>query len=130
MSSGSNVLIALIDPAHVAHDDAHRWFEITGHAQWATCTIIENGVIRIAGNIKYPNSPGSPAIVLDMVRILKALPGHQFWPDDISLATAEIDPAKIQTPGQVTDSYLLVSWRPSTANYPPPRSKAEKPHCT
>lgn len=31
-----NLLIALIDPGHVAHDDAHGWFEVTGNAAWAT----------------------------------------------------------------------------------------------
>ncbi|PJN94116.1 VapC toxin family PIN domain ribonuclease, partial [Amaricoccus sp. HAR-UPW-R2A-40] len=56
-----NVLIALTDPAHVAHDDAHVWFAETGRHAWATCPITENGVLRILGNPKYPNSPGSPA---------------------------------------------------------------------
>jgi len=27
-----NVLIALIDPGHVAHDDANGWFKATGSA--------------------------------------------------------------------------------------------------
>lgn len=103
-----NVLIALIDPAHSAHDDAHRWFETSGYAAWATCPITENGVMRIVGHPKYPNSPGSPAFVADMVTTLKALPGHHFWHDDISLAgTPEITTAKIQTAAQVTDTYLL-----------------------
>ena len=103
-----NVLIALIDPGHVAHDDAHRWFETTGHAEWATSPITENGVMRIVGNPKYPNSPGSPSMVADIVRALRALPGHDFWPDDVSLVGApEIDTTKILTAGQVTDTYLL-----------------------
>jgi len=103
-----NVLIALIDPGHVAHDDAHRWFESVGHFEWATSPITENGVIRIVGNPKYPNSPGSPARVADMVRTLGALPGHHFWSDDISLVRhADVDTAKILTARQVTDTYLL-----------------------
>jgi toxin-antitoxin system PIN domain toxin len=103
-----NVLIALIDPGHVAHDDAHRWFEASGQSAWATCPITENGVMRIVGNPKYPNSPGSPAIVAEIVRSLRALPGHQFWLDDVSLVgTNDIDAAKILTSAQVTDTYLL-----------------------
>jgi toxin-antitoxin system PIN domain toxin len=103
-----NVLIALIDPGHVSHDDAHRWFEASGHSAWATCPITENGVIRIVGNPKYPNSPGSPAIVADIVRTLSTLPGHRFWTDDVSLVgTADINAAKILTSAQVTDTYLL-----------------------
>jgi toxin-antitoxin system PIN domain toxin len=103
-----NVLIALIDPVHVGHDAAHRWFEAEGAAAWATCPLTENGVIRIVGHPKYPNTPGSPAAVTGIVAGLRGLPGHVFWPDDISLFGANhVDPAHILTPGQVTDSYLL-----------------------
>lgn len=103
-----NVLIALIDPGHVAHDDAHRWFGSTGHVAWATCPITENGVIRIVGNPKYPNSPGAPSVVAEIVEKLRALPGHAFWPDDVSLVgSRDIDPALVLTSVQVTDTYLL-----------------------
>jgi hypothetical protein len=30
-----NVLIALIDPTHVSHGDAHRWFGQEGATEWA-----------------------------------------------------------------------------------------------
>jgi toxin-antitoxin system PIN domain toxin len=103
-----NVLIALIDPGHVAHEDAHHWFETTGRFSWATCPITENGVLRIVGNSQYPNSPGSPAALSGIITTLRALPGHEFWSDDISLVdTTGVDPARIMTSGQVTDTYLL-----------------------
>lgn len=103
-----NVLIALIDPGHVAHDDAHAWFERIGRESWSTCPITENGVIRIMGNPKYPNSPGSPAAAALIVQRLRALPGHRFWPDDLSLAGEDaVDAERILTPAQVTDTYLL-----------------------
>jgi toxin-antitoxin system PIN domain toxin len=103
-----NVLIALIDPAHVSHDDAHAWFGRQASGGWATCPLTENGVIRIVGNPRYPNNPGPPASVAAVVTRLRALPGHVFWTDDISLlAEAHIDFAKILTSAQVTDTYLL-----------------------
>jgi toxin-antitoxin system PIN domain toxin len=103
-----NVLIALIDPGHVAHDDAHGWFAARGAAAWATCPLTENGVIRIVGNPRYPNSPGSPAIVAEIVGKLRKLPGHVFWFDDVSLVgDAAVDATKILTSAQVTDTYLL-----------------------
>lgn len=103
-----NVLIALIDPGHIAHDDAHRWFEAVGRSEWATSPIIENGVIKIVGNPRYPSSPGSPAVVANMVRTLRALPGHHFWPDSISLVEAPaVEVGRLLTPRQVTDTYLL-----------------------
>jgi len=103
-----NVLIALIDPAHVGHDAAHEWFEFEGGKNWATCPITQNGVVRIVGNPRYPNTPGSPAEAAAIVRKLCALEGHIFWPDDVDLfGGSPLDPAEIRTPGQVTDSYLL-----------------------
>jgi toxin-antitoxin system PIN domain toxin len=103
-----NVLIALIDPKHIHNALTQDWFDQEGRGDWATCPITENGVVRIVGNQKYPNSPGSPAVVLPVVTALRALPGHCFWTDDFSLAeSGPIDPGKILTSGQVTDSYLL-----------------------
>lgn len=65
-------------------------------------------MIRIVGNPKYPNSPGSPAIVAEIVAKLRALPGHAFWSDDVSLVGSDdIDAGKILTSAQVTDTYLL-----------------------
>lgn len=103
-----NVLIALIDPAHVQHDVAHQWFADQGQQAWATCPLTENGVLRIVGHTRYPNSPGTPAAVAQLMAGMCALPGHVFWSDDISLLnTDRLDIARLLTSGQVTDSYLL-----------------------
>jgi uncharacterized protein len=103
-----NVLIALIDPAHVQHDRAHEWFAATGRKAWATCPLTENGVLRIVGHSRYPNSPGTPAAVAEFLTVLRALPGHDFWPDDITLLDAErVDGCRLLDSAQVTDSYLL-----------------------
>ena len=103
-----NVLIALIDPTHTQHEAAHAWFASTGHKAWATCPLTENGVLRIVGHARYPNSPGTPAAVSQLMTTLHGLPGHVFWPDDISLLDAElIDASRLLSSAQVTDSYLL-----------------------
>ncbi len=103
-----NVLIALIDPSHIQHDRAHEWFGGSGRRAWATCPLTENGVLRIVGHARYPNSPGSPAVVAELLSELCALPGHDFWPDDISLLDAErVDGSRLSDSTQVTDSYLL-----------------------
>ena len=104
-----NVLIALIDPAHVQHDAAHDWFAKQGKKSWATCPLTENGVMRIVGHARYPNSPGTPAAVAQLMTGLCELPGHVFWPDDISLLDTKIlDASRLLSSAQVTDSYLLV----------------------
>jgi uncharacterized protein len=103
-----NVLIALIDPAHVQHDRAHQWFAETGRQAWATCPLTENGVLRIVGHARYPNSAGTPAAVAELLTTLCALPGHEFWSDDISLLDAKlVESSRLLDSGQVTDSYLL-----------------------
>lgn len=103
-----NVLIALIDPAHVGHDAAHGWFEREGRHDWATCPITQNGVIRIIGNPRYPNSAGSPAEAAVIVRAMCALEGHRFWADSVDIFdTGTLDTNEIRTSAQVTDSYLL-----------------------
>ncbi|CAC48797.1 hypothetical protein FB001_102171 [Ensifer sp. SEMIA 135] len=45
---------------------------------------------------------------MEIVAKLRSLPGHVFWPDDVSLVgSSDIIPSKILTSGQVTDTYLL-----------------------
>ena len=46
--------------------------------------------------------------VAQLMTTLRSLPGHAFWPDDISLLDTErVDAARLLSSGQVTDSYLL-----------------------
>lgn len=103
-----NVLIALIDPAHVQHDRAHEWFESKGKRAWATCPLTENGVLRIMGHARYPNSPGTPAAVAEILAAVRRLSGHEFWPDDISLLDrGKANATRLLDSIHVTDSYLL-----------------------
>ncbi len=120
-----NVLIALIDPAHVQHDRAHEWFAVSGRKAWATCPLTENGVLRIVGHARYPNSPGTPAAVAELLRVLCALPGHDFWPDDITLLDpARVDGSRLLDSAQVTDSYLLALAERDTVDNLPPSTSA------
>jgi toxin-antitoxin system PIN domain toxin len=103
-----NVLIALIDPAHVLHDRAHVWFAAKGHQAWATCPLTENGVLRIVGHPRYPNCPGSPAAVAELLASFRKLSGHAFWSDDISMLDSQrINPTSLLDSSHITDSYLL-----------------------
>lgn len=103
-----NVLIALVDPAHVHHEPAHLWFEASGAASWATCPLTQNGVLRILSHPKYPNTVGSPATVAPILEGLLALPGHHFWADDLSLVrNPNVDLARVASTDRVTDTYLL-----------------------
>ena len=103
-----NVLIALVDSAHVRHDTANEWFDREGGVAWATCPITENGLVRILSHPKYPNGSVTPSELVALLAALAELPGHEFWPDDVSLRdTRWIDASLVLTAGQVTDGYLL-----------------------
>lgn len=103
-----NVLIALLDPDHVHHERAHRWFAQVGHLAWATCPLTQMAVPRILGNPRYPNSRGTPAAIMPYVRALCAHPRHQFWYDDISILDSKlVDGSRVLDCGQITDTYLL-----------------------
>jgi hypothetical protein len=104
---------------------------------WATCPLTENGIIRVVGHPRYPNSARSPAAVAPFVARLRTLPGHVFWKDELSLIGSElVDVDQIVTPGQVTDTYLLAwlrptkaSSRPLTGAYRQRPSAAAEPRC-
>jgi toxin-antitoxin system PIN domain toxin len=88
-----NVLIALFDPAHLNHEDAHRWFAVNQSLGWATCTITLNGCIRILSSPSYPSFRATPAQVIAHLRVLCQNPFHRFWNDSTSL----LDPSQVRS---------------------------------
>lgn len=102
-----NLLLALADPMHVHHPSAHQWFADKAHRSWATCPITENGFVRVASHPNYPNRPGDVSVVLSILRRFCEAPGHQFWPEDISLRDILKKDGVIITHAQITDVYLL-----------------------
>lgn len=103
-----NVLIALVDPSHIQHDQAHDWFARVGRKSFATCPLTENGLVRIVGHPKYPNSPGPPSVVIQSLAAIRRLAGHKFWPDDLSIADDTFFASDLlSSHSRVTDSYLL-----------------------
>jgi toxin-antitoxin system PIN domain toxin len=103
-----NVLIALIDPQHVHHHPAHDWFSAEGHRSWATCPLVENGLLRIVGHPRYVNFGGLPHLVAEMLAQLKDNhSAHQFWADEVSILDASIfDRAGMLNSMHLTDIYL------------------------
>jgi uncharacterized protein len=99
-----NVMI----PAHVQHDRAHLWFEKLGKKACASCPLTENGVLRIVGHPRYPNSPGMPAAVAELMSGLLVLPRHEFWAEDVSLLDSQLTHCtRLLQSVHVTNSYIL-----------------------
>lgn len=103
----ASVLIALGDAGHEHESAAMRFFEREAvPGGWSTCPLTENAFLRILGHPAYPRGPGSPEAARRMLVRLIASPGHQFWPDDLSLADTRRLPA-LPTSKALTDYYLL-----------------------
>ena len=103
-----NVLIALLDDAHVFSRRANEWLDAAPR-RVATCPIVENGVIRIMSAPAYSAIHRAPPE--QVAQGLKALAeelDHEFWPDEISLLDETlVDFSRLHGHRQVTDAYLL-----------------------
>lgn len=102
-----NVLIALLDSDHINHERAHEWLETEADSGWASCSLTENGFVRIISQPRYP-SPVVVAEAIDLLRRACERGNHEFWNCDLSILDPEIfDRARLHGPRQVTDAYLL-----------------------
>lgn len=102
-----NVLLALLDGAHIHHAAARAWF--TAHAAdgWASCPLTQNGFVRIISQPRYPR-PIATSQAISLLASAAATPIHEFWPADVSvLDLASVDPSRVHGPRQLTDVYLL-----------------------
>ncbi len=103
-----NVLVALFDPAHSNHEDAHRWFGRHRKHGWATCPITVNGCIRVLSNPAYPTVEATPAEVAERLRSFCSSMDHHFWEDSVSLTDESLfRPMMIGGHQKITDAYLL-----------------------
>ncbi len=101
-----NVVIALIDPLHVNHDRAHRWFASRDGSPWHTSPTVQNGVVRVVSHPKYLNTQPAP-VVLASLASLAAREDHAFLPDSVSLLDSSVHTERLLASSQVTDTYLL-----------------------
>lgn len=101
-----NILIALGDPAHAHHQRSRTWFLSPEREAWATCPLTENGFVRIVGHPGYPGFGGGTTEARTALRALTSAPGHQFWPDDLSVMDSAVFP-RIASSKHLTDQYLL-----------------------
>ncbi len=102
-----NVLLALLDRAHIHHDRARAWFEDRAEQGWASCPFTQNGFVRIISQPKYPKPVGTA----EAIRLLSGAvytDYHEFWPATISILDREsLDRERVHGPKQLTDLYLL-----------------------
>jgi len=103
-----NLLIALAWPTHVHHDAALAWFQENQASGWATCPLTQSGFVRVSANEKALPDAKTPQEAVLLLRRIVALPHHQFWHDDVSLATSQLfDMTRLTGYRQVTDAHLV-----------------------
>jgi uncharacterized protein len=103
-----NVLVALFDPAHPNHEDAHRWFGRNRKRGWATCPLTVNGCVRILSNPAYPTVEATPAEIILRLRDLCSAVDHHFWSDSVSLLDeGQFRAQAIMGHQKIADAYLL-----------------------
>ena len=104
-----NMVIALLDPDHAFHERAHDWWLKNAKSGWASCPIVENGVVRIMSNPAYsPKARFTPADLIARLEQFAAQTNHEFWPDDVSLRDGKNFAAeRMHSSRQLTDIYLL-----------------------
>ena len=94
----ANVLVALSDKAHDHYLRAGAWLNSAGHV--ATCPITEGALVR------YLVRKGqSIETIRTVLREWAQHPGHEFWPDDLPYADADL--RHVIGHRQVTDAYLV-----------------------
>jgi uncharacterized protein len=102
-----NMLIALLDAAHVHHAAANTWLEANIEQGWASCPITQNGCLRIMSAEAYPRKQPLAAVA-QRLREATGMYLHEFWPDEISLMDPlRFDHSRWLGSRQVTDAYLL-----------------------
>ena len=104
----TNLLIALLWPAHEQHARAARWFSRHRRRGWATCAITQAGFVRIVSNPAFSRDAVQPREAAQLLAANTAAGDHRFWteapPFEETVAFAGV---RLMGHQQVTDAYLL-----------------------
>lgn len=86
------------------------WFRGVRDEGWATCPLTESGFVRVSSNARVIPDARTAAEAIDLLTRIRALPGHEFWHDDVSPTDADGDAgpfSRVVGYRQVTDAHLL-----------------------
>jgi predicted nucleic acid-binding protein len=90
----ANVLIALTVADHEHHARTSAW--AAGITRFAVCPMVEAALVRVREGA---------AVAQQVLSVVHALPGCEFWPDSISYAVSDL--GRVRGHRQVTDAYLV-----------------------
>lgn len=102
-----NVLIALLDSAHVHHWQATEWLGGEIENGWASCPITQLGCVRIMSQPAYPNAQPTAQVAMRLAAATRG-PHHEFWPANLdALGADDIRWNSVLASRHVTALYLL-----------------------
>jgi toxin-antitoxin system PIN domain toxin len=103
----ANVLVALLDDAHVHHALAREWLGANVGHGWASCPLTQLGCVRIMANPRYANARPAAQVAQRLSKATRTS-HHEFWPADADpLGTDVIEWSRLLSARHVTDVYLL-----------------------
>ena len=103
-----NALLALLDPMHVHHEAAHDWYGQGPQKRQLTCSHVENGVIRVASQPKYPNCLGTSGRVREAVqKFIRQVNADRCDQEATLVDDKVLLRPELLTPSRVSDLYLL-----------------------
>jgi predicted nucleic acid-binding protein len=103
-----NTLLAMLDPMHVQHESAHRWYARRKKPRFLLCSHVVNGVIRVASQPRYSNHLGTCSRVREVLHHFVKNVDVAFCKKDVNLLDDDILVSSEElTPSRVGDLYLL-----------------------
>ena len=103
-----NALLALLDPMHVHHEAAHDWYGKRPQRRLLTCSHVENGVIRVASQPKYPNCLGTSGRVREAVQKFIRQARPERCDQEVTLVDDNVLlRPELLTPSRISNLYLL-----------------------
>jgi uncharacterized protein len=103
-----NVLVALLDEAHIHHAVAQNLIA-QPNLKIATCALTENGVLRVLNLPGYSSyGPAGFEAVRTQLQQLCQDTDHEFWPCNVTLRDdSKVNWGRVMGHNQITDIYLL-----------------------
>lgn len=103
-----DLLVAMAWRSHAHHGAAQAWFHREAGRAFATCPLTETGFIRISSNPMVVQASVTPKDAASMLRRIRSVAGHAFWPDDVVAADLPVfTDGHVKGHRQVTDAYLV-----------------------
>jgi predicted nucleic acid-binding protein len=84
-----NVLIALLDEAHVHHVLAGRWLAGNIESGWASCPLTQLGCVRVMAQPAYPNTQPAAAVQRRLAAATRER-HHEFWPATLDAMVGDV----------------------------------------